>query len=337
MSCREDLMFKEILIEKDLRDHPRVNDILLKFTKSTILWIDRYDDYWGKFKKPYLHKRDSLKLYLANKKGNLVKKTPDAYGINRGEHYYFIHAFNCIYECQYCYLQGYFKNPDIVLFLNHEENIFQMRDIIEKTSDEVWFHAGEYSDSLALSHLSGELPLYFDLFKDTPNAFLELRTKSANIKELLKLNPLQNVIVSFSLSPKDVAKKIDLKTPSISARLDSMEVLKKNGFKLAVHFDPIILTKDTFLDYQEIIDDLKMRNLLDLEYISLGVVRFTDDVYHEVKSNYPDSLIHADKMISSFDGKVRYPRFKRLSILSGIKEKLIMAGVSKDKIYFCME
>jgi spore photoproduct lyase len=330
-------MFSQIFVEKDLSSHPQVEFILKKLNSLPVHWIDRYDDYWGKFKKPYLHKRDSLSLFLANKKGQLVKKTPDAYGINRGDHYYFIHAFNCIYECQYCYLQGHFKTPDIVLFLNHQDILDEMQSIVNRSQDEVWFHAGEYSDSLALTHLTGELPLYFDFFKNNQNAFLELRSKSVNVRELVKLAPLPNVVVSFSLSPDEIAREIDLKTPSIKARLKAMEELSGLGFKLGIHFDPIIIKPNVLAHYSSLIGQMKERHLLDAEYISLGVVRFTENVYHEVKNNYPESIIFGEKMIKSFDEKLRYIRPVRLKILNEIQTMLMESGVLKEKIYFCME
>jgi len=330
-------MFDQILVEKDLASHPQVEKILSRLKNVPVLWIDRYDDYWGKYKKPYLHKRSNLNLFLANKKGQLVKKTPDAYGVDRGEHYYFIHAYNCIYECQYCYLQGHFKTPDIVLFLNHDDIIKEMESITQIDKKEVWFHAGEYSDSLALSHLSGELPIYFDFFKKYSNAYLELRSKSANIREILKLTPLPNVIVSFSLSPEDIAKSIDLNTPDVRTRLKAMVQLKKAGFKIAIHFDPIIYRPMVLKDYENLIQELKENGLLEIEYISLGVVRFTESVYQDVEFNYPDSIIHAEKMITSFDQKVRYPRPLRTRLMREIKNQLTRAGLPDEKIYLCME
>lgn len=212
-----------------------------------------------------------------------------------------------------------------------------MQGVIDQSIEETWFHAGEYSDSLALSHLSGELPLYFEFFKNNPKSFLELRTKSVNIKELIKLEPLSNVMVSFSLSPEEISKEIDLRTPGLKARLDAMLALKKLGFKLGIHFDPIIFKQNTLELYRNLISELSRRSLLQVEYISLGVVRFTEEVYHEVKKNYPGSIIHGEKMITSFDQKVRYPKSRRIPLLNEIKEILITTEVPEEKIYFCME
>ena len=42
----------------------------------------------------------------------------------------------------------------------------EIESVIKRHPDQtVWFHAGEFSDSLALTHLTGELPFYFELFK----------------------------------------------------------------------------------------------------------------------------------------------------------------------------
>lgn len=331
-------MWNEIYVEKKIADLPRVTSLLQKIEKAPI-FIERFDDLWGRSKKPYLQKRDSLNLFLARKEGQLIKLAPDAYGKMGEPHYYFIHAYNCIYECQYCYLQGYFNTPDIVLFVNHEEIIQEMEETLKRHPEgKVWFHAGEFSDSLALTHLTNELPLYHDFLVRNPRAVIELRTKSVNIRELEKLNPLSNLIVSFSLSPKEMARKVDLKTPGTEGRLRAMSTLHKKGFSLGAHFDPIIYEDDFKIRYEELLNDMSdLQILKDLSYLSLGVVRFTKDVFREVERNYPESVLHTGPMVKSFDGKVRYHRPMRMWILNSIKALSIEAGCTEDKIYLCME
>ncbi len=334
----ETSMWNKIYVEEHLIHNPRVQSILEKLKQVPIL-ITSYDEIWGKSKKPYLHKRDSLNLFIAQKKGQLLKLAPDAYGQAGEPHYYFIHAFNCIYECQYCYLQGYFNTPDIVLFVNHEEILEEMQKSLESyPNQKVWYHAGEFSDSLALTHLTGELELYHDFCKKNPRATIELRTKSVNIKELIKLSPLKNFIISFSLSPFSMGKVIDLKTPSSLSRLKAMVELKKNGYQIAAHFDPIIYQDQFDEHYKTLLQTMKDMELTDnLNYLSLGVVRFTKDVYREVERNYPDSPIHSTPMIKSFDNKVRYTHPMRMWMMNKVKDAAINAGVSSELIYLCME
>lgn len=330
-------MWNKVYVEEALLAHPRTQKMLSKIGKDPII-LQRFDEIWGQTKRPYLHKRDSLNLFIAQKKGQLLKLAPDAYGQAGGPHYYFIHAYNCIYECQYCYLQGYFNTPDIVLFINHEEILTEMQRVLDATQGQVWFHAGEFSDSLALTHLTGELELYHDFCRRNPQAMIELRTKSVNTKELLTLKPLENFIVSFSLAPQRIARSIDLKTPSTQARLKTMQELLKRGYQLAAHFDPITYQENFRDDYAELLNEMQNLGITPyLRYLSLGVVRFTKDVYREVERNYPDSLIHSTPMIKSFDNKVRYHHPMRMWMMNAVKDLALKAGVRSQGIYLCME
>lgn len=336
-------MFEIIYIENHINQHPRVLEILKKFPQSEIKIIDKVEDVFGRVKKPYLQKRTNLNLFLGEKKGQLVKLAPPAYGLDGEPHYYFVHAYNCIYECNYCYLQGYFHSPDIVLYINHEEIAAEIKRVATEfhTSNKdskVWFHAGEYSDSLALTHLSGELSHYFKLFKELPNANLELRTKSVNTRELLKETPLENVITSFSLSPAHRSKLNDLKTPPLKNRLAAIAELYSKNFPIGIHFDPIIYDDQFLESYTELCDQLLSNiDAESIRYISLGVVRFTKDVYHQVQKNYPDSDLLAQEFVKSFDNKIRYSRPMRQWMLAKIKQLLVERGVDAEKIYLCME
>lgn len=334
-------MFEKIFLEQHLTNSPRARSIIGKFPKAEVTIIRNVDDIFGKVKKPYLQKRESLNLFLGEKKGRLVKEAPDAYGLSGEPHYYFIHAYNCVYECNYCYLQGYFHSPDIVIFLNHHEICAEIERVATKENEKgntPWFHAGEFSDSLALSHITGELSLYHDLFSRIPYAKLELRTKSANIKSLRDLPPRENIITTFSLSPADKIKKNDLKTPSLKARLKSIKELSSLGHPIGIHFDPVVYDEEFEEKYESLIQNmLEALPANKLSYISVGVVRFTKDVYAQVQRNYPNSELLSTELIKSFDGKVRYNRPMRLWILSTIKSLLLKAGIKEEKIYLCME
>lgn len=333
------LMFDKIFVESNIFSTSKVSNMTHFFPLAEIIEIDSIDNYFGRMKKPYLQKRETLHLYLGEKKGQLVKAAPNAYGLSGEPHYYFVHAYNCIYECDYCYLQGYFHSPDIVLFLNHEDIGNEITKISTQHSDtRPWFHAGEYSDSLALTHITGEIPFYFNLFKNLPHAYLELRTKSINIKEILKQSPLPNVITSFSLSPEKRAKENDLKTPGTNARLDAISKLHAKNFPIGIHFDPIIYDQNLLVEYEKLIEDLnKSIPLSEIQYISLGVVRFTKEVYHQVQKNYPESNLLNQEFIKSFDNKIRYPKPMRMWMMQKIKKILIDYGMQVDKIYLCME
>lgn len=339
--------FSKLYIEKEIQQDAHGEYIIQNFKKlfasENIFVIDNYQDIFQKFYKPYLEKRSNLNIFLAKKKGQLLKETPNAYGAQDLKRYYFIHAYNCIYECNYCYLQGFFKSPDIVLFVNHKEITQEMKAIIEKSTPTakkpIWFHAGEFSDSLAMSHLTQELPIYFDFFKSQPNAYLELRTKSSNIAELQKLTPLPNIITSFSLSSNEQIAASDFKTPPLHSRLKAMKSLFDFGFPLGLHLDPIIHSPNLKDEYGNLCQEIaKYVPLEYFRYISLGVVRFTKDVFERVSLNYPSaSFLNQDLMTKSFDNKYRAIMPLRKYMLTTVSEACVNYGAKKESIYFCME
>ena len=331
-------MFHKIFIEAQLKENPQIKSLLKRYPKTEVQPIDRIEHYFGKVKKPYLQKRDSLHLYLAEKRGTLIKKAPDAYGLTRDCHWTFINAYNCIYECQYCYLQGYFHSPDIVLFINYEDMMREAARLIKDSTKRLWFHSGEFADSLALAHLTDELETYFRFFSQMPKATLELRTKSVNTKKLLSFAPLSNVITAFSLSPEDKVRQYDLSTPPLQHRLKAMKKLQEHGHPLAVHFDPIIYDRDVLPKYEHLIKALdSLLGLHNISYFSLGVVRFTKDVHAQVKKNYPESDLFSSPLISDKKQLVRYPKMMRLALMNAIKKLLLKHGAKQENLYLCME
>jgi len=334
------MKFSTIFIEEDVKENAKTVEILNRVSAERIAYIQKVEDVFGRVKKPYLQKRESLNLFLGRKEGELVKPAPDAYGLEGDPHFYFIHAYNCIYECEYCYLQGYFDSPDIVLFVNHDEIVKEMERVYNENANKgaVWFHAGEFSDSLSLGNITNEFDYYWPFFKAHPNAMLELRTKSANIKPLRDLEPLPNTVISFSLSPEKQIKKYDHKTASLKGRLKAIKELSEQGYPIGLHLDPVIYDND-FLDlYTELLEHIvKAVPESTIRYISLGVVRFTKDVFLEVQRNYPESDILTGNFIKSFDNKIRYKRPHRLWILKQLKSLCLSFGIAEEKIYLCME
>ena len=333
-------MFHRVFVEEDIAEHRQTKKILAQLNPKKVELIENYNNIWGQVKKPYLQKRQELNLFIAKKRGQLIKLAPDAYGAKGGPHYYFIHAFNCIYECEYCYLQGYFHTPDLVFFINHDDILAEMENILEhhQEASQVWFHGGEFSDSLALSHLTQELDTYFKFFYRHPRAHLELRTKSANIRVLKSLAPSSNIIVSYSLSPSQHLNEMDRKTPGLKARLRAIKELSKCHYRIGIHLDPIIDSPCLEQQYGELLSDLEEAlSWEQLAYVSLGVVRFTSSVYRQVEKNYPHSSIRQQEFVKSFDNKIRYSRAHRTKILGNIKNLCLQWKIPEKKIYLCME
>ncbi|MCB1145960.1 MAG: hypothetical protein KDK38_04105 [Leptospiraceae bacterium] len=332
------MRIKRIIVENQVKDSSYVKNILDKMKHREIVFIDNYTDWFGRYHKPYLDKRNNLQLFLARKQGKTVKPAPEAYGVSGEPHYYFVHAYNCIYECEYCYLQGYFRSPDLVLFTNHDEIRDSMTEIARSFNSNVWFHAGEFSDSLALSHITEEWAEYSNWLQQHPNAKIELRTKSANLRGLKNVNPHENLIISYSIAPEDQVSRYDHSASALDARLRALQKLYQRGFKLGLHCDPVIYNPKVFENYRNLF--LKIKHFLPLEtieYLSIGMVRFAKDTFSALNQNYPQSALLAEEFVTGSDGKKRYARHIRLRTLNKLKEIAIESGFRSESVYICME
>ena len=98
-------MINQIYIENEIKDHPRVQRILKKFKRKTPIYIDKYASVFNKKNQNFRIQKKYPSLILAKKKAGYVLKTPSDFGIGNSNNFYFSHMYNCLYDCEYCFLQ----------------------------------------------------------------------------------------------------------------------------------------------------------------------------------------------------------------------------------------
>lgn len=188
---------------------------------------------------------------------------------------------NCLYDCRYCFLQGMMQSANYILFVNYED--FGLA--IENHSNEhpgqpVHFFSGYDCDSLALEPVTGFAAHFLPFFADLDNAWLELRTKSTQIRSLLETRVIPRCIVAFSFTPETVAGAVEHKAPNVQRRIEAMLRLQQ-GWLLGLRFDPIIYQ----VGYQQLFECIfRHLDLQRLHSVSLGVFRLPENYY---KKNTP--------------------------------------------------
>lgn len=341
-------LFRNIFVEKDAKDYPLTIEIVKKLRRKPIE-IENLNDVFGTVDKPF--GKEKLDLFLATKKGKLVKEAPAAYGLSQDKkdrHYYFFHCFNCIYHCHYCYLQGYFNSPDMVVFVNRQDVFEAVEEVIKQSKikkERPFFYSGEFSDSLALSELTNEVYDYIDFFSKQPNGHLELRTKSVRISQLLsyakKKLPPSNVVVAYSLAPEKSIARYEEKTPSLKARLSALEKLVTTKYHVALHFDPIIYDQDTDIaeSYGELMDRIaSIPGILPkIKYISLGTLRFTSNAYRKIKKNHFLSPMFTTPMQRFSNNMKQYDQKLRQTIFGQLEKIIAKHHFPSSKVYRSME
>ena len=97
--------------------------------------------------------------------------------------FYFSHLLNCLYDCRYCFLQGMYPSAHYVLFVNFDDFKRHIKEKTELSKEPSWFFSGYDCDSLALESVTG-FANFLPFFRELPNAWIELRTKSVAIQSL---------------------------------------------------------------------------------------------------------------------------------------------------------
>ncbi len=244
-------------------------------------------------------------------------------------------GFGCPFDCSYCYLQQYTNSPGIILPANLEDFFKQFESFEKKIKKPVRIGTGEFCDSLALDHITNYSSGLISYFRGK-NFLLELKTKSNRIENILNEKPAPNIIISWSFNPSKIVDSQEEGSAGLKARISAAKKIQQAGFKIGLHFDPIIYYKNWESDYKKLIEKIFSELRPPLAWISMGTLRSNRGLKPIVEQRFPESNIFYGELFIGKDKKLRYPQFLRKIIY----EK--MAGWIKNfdrktPIYLCME
>ena len=326
---------RRIYIEAAIRQHPRVAQILQRFPKADVIDCQRYGEVFNPKAQNFRLQKQQPALILAEKYKNHALPAPPNYGIGAQKNYYFSHMLNCLYDCRYCFLQGMYQSANYVLFVNYEDYQTEISRICNEAPDEaIHFFSGYDCDSLAFEPITDFAAQFLPLFEKIPNAWLELRTKSTQIRNLLNRPVVKRCIVAFSLSPDEIAKKVEAKAPTLEKRLAAMMKLQQRGWLLGLRFDPLIY----HADYQTLYGDLfaqvfeKIR-LENIHSVSLGTFRLPEKYFKKIHKLYPDEKLFASPL-SCQQGMVSYKEDIEQQMMRDCSQ-LLLNYIPPEKFFPC--
>lgn len=276
-------------------------------------------------------------ITFEKQKGKFVKHcpcTPDAvpcgyYNIN-------LHT-GCPYRCSYCILQAYLETPAPVFFTNIEDMETELLEI-SRTQKYLRIGTGELSDSLALDPQTNYSHKILSIFEKFPQIVFEFKTKSTHVEQVLSYEKtLKNIVISWSLNPREVIEREELLTPDLRSRLAAVEKAQRHGYKIGIHFDPIVIFDGWKAAYLGLIEEIaKVIDPSPIAWWSLGALRFPYALREHI-FKHRDSRLFEGELVKGFDGKYRYFKPLRLELFHYMKEN-IRALISPDvPLYLCME
>lgn len=277
-------------------------------------------------------------LHLMSYKGDFLKPCPGTRKYICCGYQILNFATNCPLDCSYCILQSYFNQPNLRIFINLKESLKKVLHLIDNNPLKTFrIGTGEFTDSLALDHITGVSDLLIPEFSKRKNVVLELKSKTDRIKRLLKSNHRDRIIVSWSLNSPFISTHEEHKAISLKKRLEAAKACQSEGFTLGFHFDPLVYHdnwKEEYLKTIELMD--KHIDPKGIIWISLGSFRFMPQLKPVIRKRHPETCILNGEFIIGLDRKMRYFKPIRVNLFSFMKEAL--EKWHRDTgLYLCME
>lgn len=276
-------------------------------------------------------------ITFEEQKGKFVKHcpcTPDVvpcgyYNIN-------LHT-GCPYCCSYCILQAYLETTTPIFFTNIHDMEKELREI-SQTQKHLRIGTGELSDSLALDPQTIYSHKILSIFEKFPDIVFEFKTKSTHVEQVLNYKKkLNNIVISWSLNPREVIEREELLTPDLRSRLAAVKKAQHHGYKIGIHFDPIVIFDGWKNAYLGLIEEIaKVVEPSAIAWWSLGALRFPYSLREHI-FKHRDSRLFEGELIKGHDGKYRYFKPLRLELFHYMKENIRVLISPHVPLYLCME
>ncbi len=325
---------EKIIVEEDASNHKETLNILKRLGNSPVVRVNPGDyEEQGGFMDM---KKETLRLVRF--RGEFLKPCPGTQRYICCGYQILNIGTNCPLDCSYCILQAYFNKPCLRVFVNLKEELKRIGGIIDSQPERIFrVGTGEFTDSLALDHITGWNRTLCRFFMGRPNAILELKTKTDLIGDLLSSPYRDRIVVSWSLNSPYIASREEHGAPSIEKRLRAAKKCQEEGYVLGFHFDPIIRHANWRDGYKRAIE--MMDKYIDpgkIIWISLGGLRYMPYLKSIIRSRHPATDILDGEFVQGLDGKMRYFKPLRVEIYSFLGEE-IEKWTGKTGLYLCME
>ena len=324
--------FSHIYVEKKILNNKNTLEILSKFKDVKIIEIDNYKEVFSSNNQDFHLQKLGQKLILASNKPNMIYEGAVVCENFENDNFYYTSSIiNCVYDCEYCYLQGVYSSGNIVIFVDIESVFEEVEELYNKLKT-LYLCVSYDTDLLAIENICGFSEKWYYFIEDKKDLKIELRTKSGNIDKFLNLKPLNNFIIAFTLSPENLALKNEKYTASFKNRVNAIKELQEKGWKVRICIDPLIYSDNFEKNYSQMIEYLF--NEIDKEKVidvSIGVFRISKEYLKKMRNQNQNSEI-LYYPFECIDGVYTYSDKTKSYMINFIKEQFLKY-IDEKKIY----
>lgn len=322
-----------IYVERVALPYPDTTRVLNRFPRAEIVYLDNYKEIFNRPRQYWRAQKRSNKLILAVKRDGLLYPGP-VMAQNCGHNRFFYNSIvmNCLYDCQYCYLQGLYPSAAVVLFVNGDDFVSEVAAEFQRGGP-LYVAISYDSDLLALEQLLPQHERWHHFAQAHPEVLIESRTKSANFSAISHLKALTNIILAWTISPERVSKIVELRTPSFSRRVDAIQKAVAAGWNVRLCIDPMVYSPNWKDEYREMLEYLFAR--VDARLVNsalIGTLRLQKEHFAQmVEGGQHHTVLFEKTRIAS--GALGYEDTITHEMMSEIKGLLKLHGLAENLTY----
>lgn len=248
---------------------------------------------------------------------------------------------NCPIGCSYCILQAYFQDRVLKVWANMGGLFHELeKALLSDKRGRLRLGTGEFTDSLVLEPLTGYSADLVAFLSRHPNACLELKSKVVDLSWMRAASRPDRVLPAWSMNAPRIVREQEGLAATLEERLQAARYCADQGFRVCLHFDPIIRypgwddNADGYPAAVAMIAEYLRPH--EVAYISLGSFRFMSQLKAVMERNHPEATFVYEEYGPGLDGKMRLLRPLRVQQFRTIADGLIRSGFG-DALYFCME
>ena len=282
--------------------------------------------------------QQSRTLYLRHFPGRFLRNCPGT-AFYRCCGYQIVHiGENCPLSCSYCILQGYFQDSLLKVWANQQDLFREFEQVMHRQPGRRFrLGTGEFTDSLALESVTGYTQDLLRFLQDFPQACLELKSKIVDLSWMQAVRRPWQVLPAWSLNAPVIQREHEPESAGLEERLKAAACCVQQGFRVCLHFDPLIYYPGWEEGYREsvqmIFDYLRPEQIA---YLSLGSLRCMPQLKAGIEARQPGSRLFCGEYVRGLDGKLRLLRPLRVQQFKFMAD-LLKARRLQGKIYLCME
>ncbi|AHC15972.1 SPL family radical SAM protein [Salinispira pacifica] len=287
--------FSHVYVERDITESPMSRGVLQRLYDSgqnpRIIPVEHYKDVFNRPRQSFRIQKHQPALILAREREHFLYRGNER--INSWKQsglFYNALVRNCVYNCDYCFLQGMHGSAHSVMFLNNRDFIHAAERQLEKGP--VYMSISYLSEILAFEPLYPYAREWLEFARGREDFALEIRTKSDYYQAIADLEPSANSFLVWSLSPEQVSREHERGTASFRNRLFAASRAAEDGWPLKLTFDPVLELENWQDLYGNMIEETFRRIPPEkVQEVSFGVFRMNQDFLKRIRTVRPESPV----------------------------------------------